>query len=177
MSSKDSRKWHIRVSNRQKCFKIDHVKLKRIAVKILCELESCPLPCGVSELSLLITDNAHIRRLNLDFRGKDRPTDVLSFSQLEGEYGNLSLTLGDIVISLEYADSQAKKREIRLDEEVLRLLVHGILHLHGFDHEGVPDSERKRMKRMENRLQEMFRGSSSGLVTRSESRAPRRSNR
>ncbi len=87
------------------------------------------MPSG-SELSVLLTDNARIQELNRDYRGLDKPTDVLSFSQ-DGEDG----LLGDIVISVETAKSQADSATWPLESELALLGVHGFLHLVGHDDE------------------------------------------
>jgi probable rRNA maturation factor len=80
-------------------------------------------------------DDAAIARLNADYRGTPRPTDVLSFSQIEGAGPEGGHLLGDVVISVETARRQARERGRPLDEEVAALLVHGVLHLLGYDHE------------------------------------------
>jgi probable rRNA maturation factor len=104
-----------------------------------------------SELSLSLVRDIEIRRLNRAYRGKDRPTDVLSFSLREGEFGVVARALGDVVISLETAKRQGRENRLTLGEEVNRLLVHGILHLAGYDHEISPREER-RMKRKEREM-------------------------
>lgn len=80
------------------------------------------------ELSVLLTGNDEIRELNRDYRNMDRPTDVLSFP-MDDKY-----LLGDIAISVEKAEKQAREFKVTKDEEIGRLLVHGILHLIGYDH-------------------------------------------
>ena len=101
-----------------------------------------------AELSVLLVGDAEMRRLNRDYRGKDRPTDVLSFSLLEGEGAGVSTAIGDVVISVETAARQARENGFTLREEIDRLLVHGILHLVGYDHEGSA-AEARRMRRKE----------------------------
>jgi probable rRNA maturation factor len=91
------------------------------------------------EISLLITDNTHIRELNRDYRGKDEPTDVLSFAFLEDENhlamaGNKALLLGEIIISIEKAAEQAASIGQTIEQELVFLFVHGLLHLLGYDH-------------------------------------------
>lgn len=103
------------------------------------------------ELSILLTGDAGIRRLNRAYRRRDRPTDVLSFSLREGRFGDVSSALGDVVISLETARRQARENGVTLRQEVDRLLVHGILHLAGYDHE-VSAREERRMKRKEREM-------------------------
>ena len=88
-----------------------------------------------------------MRELNKKYRGKDKSTDVLSFSMREGETfpSNEKENLGDIVISLDYARRQAKEFEVSLEDEIRRLLVHGCLHLLGYEHEGVDEEVAKEM--------------------------------
>ena len=89
-----------------------------------------------SELSVALVDDAEMRELNTAWRGKPRPTDVLSFSLLEGEGAeHRQSLLGDVVISVETARAQARQRHRSLADEITRLLIHGTLHLLGFDHE------------------------------------------
>ena len=107
------------------------------------------------ELSILLTDDAFIQTLNETHRGKNRPTDVLSFAQNEGEGMPTPLDhglLGDVVISLDTAERQARGRKHSLLDEVTFLLAHGILHLLGYDHE--TDEDEAKMNAMTKRLVE-----------------------
>lgn len=81
-----------------------------------------------TEISLILVNNEEIRNLNRDFRNIDRETDVLSFVYEDGEY------LGDIFINIERVYSQAKEYNHSVEREFAFLLVHGILHLKGYDH-------------------------------------------
>jgi probable rRNA maturation factor len=94
------------------------------------------------ELSVLVTGDREIRRLNREWRGKDKPTDVLSFEQ--PPHTGL---LGDVVISLDTARRQAAEGGRPLSEELARLLAHGLLHLVGHDH--LRPAEARRMARAE----------------------------
>ncbi len=91
-----------------------------------------------TEVSVVFTDDDYIRRLNRQYRGVDSPTDVLSFAQHEGEpmpdTGGEDL-LGDVVISLQAADRQAREYGHGLRREVAYLAAHGVLHLLGYDHQ------------------------------------------
>jgi probable rRNA maturation factor len=110
-----------------------------------------------AELSVVLVDDAAIRALNRDFRGKDRPTDVLSFSQLEDarhrarapiEIGpETRALLGDVVISIDTALAQARRAGISARERLAALLVHGMLHLVGYDHERSPMEARRMFAR------------------------------
>jgi probable rRNA maturation factor len=104
-----------------------------------------------SELSLSLIDDEEIRELNRRYRGIDRPTDVLSFSLFEGQGAeHRGALLGDVVIGIETAARQAAARHRGLDDEVARLLVHGVLHLLGHDHED--DAQARRMRGEERRV-------------------------
>ena len=93
-----------------------------------------------SELSILLTNDAFMKEINFEHRGKDKPTDVLSFPQNEFDApeqpradANL-LFLGDVVISVDTALRQAQSRKRPLEHEVCFLLAHGVMHLLGHDH-------------------------------------------
>jgi len=89
-----------------------------------------------AELSILLTGDEEIRQINADYRNIDRPTDVIAFAMREGDFGDLhEELLGDVVISVDTAKRQAGERGNSLWEELLFLLIHGILHLHAYDHE------------------------------------------
>lgn len=106
-----------------------------------------------SSLSLTLVDDAAIRTLNREHRGKDKPTDVLSFSLVEGNGAappEQERLLGDVVISVDTAKRQAKDYSATLQDELYRLLIHGILHVLGHDHERA--DERRAMVAQERRL-------------------------
>lgn len=92
-----------------------------------------------SELSLELTGDGRMRRLNREYRKKDRPTDVLAFPIREAVMPRgvrpVTQMLGDVVISLPTAVRQAKEAGRSIDDELAMLLVHGVLHLCGYDHE------------------------------------------
>ena len=117
--------------------KIDRQRVKRRVSHIFKKLGYLK-----SEISILFIDDIEMRVLNKRYRGKDKTTDVLSFSQIDGYKNsklrtlNTELLLGDVVISVETAKRQAKERGHSFNREVLILLTHGILHLLGYDHEG-----------------------------------------
>jgi len=101
------------------------------------------------EVSVLLTDDSTIHDLNRTYRGVDRPTDVLSFAQREGEDASEDRgVLGDVVISIERARLQAGDYGHSLDREVGFLAVHGTLHLLGWDHED-PAEEQAMMNKTE----------------------------
>ncbi|MGI6421137.1 MAG: rRNA maturation RNase YbeY [Syntrophomonadaceae bacterium] len=110
-----------------------------------------------SELSLLLVDNEYIKELNFMYRGKDEATDVLSFAMNElgeeepelEELDDINM-LGDIVISVEQAWHQSQEYGHSLERELGYLLVHGLLHLLGYDHES--EREQKLMREWEEKI-------------------------
>lgn len=109
------------------------------------------IPASVTDVSIIFTDDSEIHELNRDYRGKDKPTDVLSFSMREGGHPSETM-LGDLVISVDTAKVQAKKYGVSFRDEIRRLLIHGTLHLLGYDHENVSKAEAQKMRRLERRL-------------------------
>lgn len=110
---------------------IDHEKMRSQIRNIL-----IALGCQNNEVSILLTNDKNIQKLNKTYRGQDKPTDVLSFPQndVKGE-GLNNYLLGDVVISTVTAQRQSTHHELSLEEELMLLLTHGILHLLGYDHE------------------------------------------
>lgn len=101
-------------------------------------------------LSLELVGDGRMRRLNRRFRHRDKTTDVLAFATREGP-GPPSHLLGDIVISLPQAIRQAREHQQPADHELVMLLIHGVLHLCGYDHER-GEGEARRMARRERAL-------------------------
>jgi len=91
-------------------------------------------PEGAAELTLVLTDDNQVHELNRQFREVDAPTDVLSFPLNEVDPDSGNLYLGDIVISIPRAQAQAQTEGHSLEDELRLLIVHGILHLLGYDH-------------------------------------------
>ena len=105
-----------------------------------------------SAVSLSLVGDDAIRSMNQEYRGKNMPTDVLSFSLDGGADASVERLLGDVVISVDTARRQAEAYGASLQREVYRLLIHGLLHLKGHDHEEA--GERRLMRREERRLAE-----------------------
>jgi probable rRNA maturation factor len=119
-------------------------KVKGVESKLLSKIAHRALEIlGLSkvELSIALVSDAQIKRLNKLYRNKDKPTDVLSFPI--GEKVEDWLILGDIVISVDTAKRQAQELGHSLEEELKRLLVHGLVHLLGYDHELGGEEEKK----------------------------------
>ena len=100
-----------------------------------------------SELSVVFTDDAHIRTLNDAWRQKDKPTNVLSFPGSPPGRGRFGPLIGDIVIAGETVRAEAETEGIAFDDHLTHLLVHGLLHLFGHDH--IEDVEAERMEALE----------------------------
>jgi probable rRNA maturation factor len=96
-----------------------------------------------AELTVVLTDDAQVHELNRQYREVDAPTDVLSFPAGETDPDSGNLYLGDIVISIERAEAQARAEGHSLEDELRLLVVHGVLHLLGHDH--ADEEEKARM--------------------------------
>jgi probable rRNA maturation factor len=120
-------------------------KLKKVAQKVLEIVEQ-----DQAELCLVLVGNAEMRKLNAQFRKRDYPTDVLSFPAGDELPTGVQL-LGDVIISVAKAKEQAKAKRRTLDEELVTLLIHGIVHLLGYDHERSPKDARI-MDRLEKKI-------------------------
>lgn len=138
--------------NDQKRFEITYSQkmLIRRAIKATLDYESYK---NNAEISLTFTDNEGIKRLNCEFRGIDKPTDVLSFPLTDYEASiapianELCGSLGDVVISLERAYEQAEEYGHSPEREIAFLTVHSMLHLLGYDHETSEEDELDMRKR------------------------------
>ena len=112
------------------------------------------LGCPEAELSVSIVGDRSIRTLNRDYLGRDKATNVISFAMSEGEFGALNpQMLGDVVISADTAAREAEEAGEPFWSRLTFLLLHGILHITGYDHERSGESE---ALRMENREREIF---------------------
>lgn len=137
---------------------VDEGWVKKIAKQVL-RAEGVPSPY---EVSLFFTDSLRVRRLNRDYRGVDETTDVLAFYMLPREASDSAFVLppdgvtrlGEVIISLPQAMQQAKEQGHSTQRELALLIIHGILHLLGYDHEK-PDEESE-MRGKEKALLERF---------------------
>jgi probable rRNA maturation factor len=132
----------IEIINRQRKRKLNAKHYREFTAEILRAIKR-----EASDVSIVFVSNAAIRKLNKQFRGKDYVTDVLSFptefEQFENETG-----LGEIVIATDRAAAQAKENGLTLQNEIKQLILHGLLHLCGYDHE----SDNGEMNRLELKL-------------------------
>lgn len=125
---------------------IDTHALERLAGEALAA-ESVATP---AELSIVLADDPTVHALNRDYRNTDAPTDVLSFAQSEGDEftrpDGAAEHLGDVIISVDTARRQAAEYAVSVQDEVAHLLVHGVLHLLGYDHENAEDAAQMRQR-------------------------------
>lgn len=122
---------NILITDKQSRFTIDPDDLRRKAQKILDMMNSAG-----RELSVLIVDDIEMTELNRNYLGRDRPTNVIAFPMQEGAFSQINPgLLGDVVISSDTAYRESREGGIDFETRFLELLVHGILHLLGYDHE------------------------------------------
>ncbi|MCM2359892.1 MAG: rRNA maturation RNase YbeY [Geobacteraceae bacterium] len=106
-----------------------------------------------SELSVAIVGDRTIRRLNREYLGRDKTTNVISFAMQEGDFPGLNPSLlGDVVISAATCAREAGEGGVSFDARLCFLLLHGILHLTGYDHERSGETEARRMEEKEREL-------------------------
>ena len=135
------------IDNRQSKHKIPLKKVRQQAKAILSALDN---PNG--ELSILIVDDSQIATLNKEYLKREGPTNVIAFPMHEGDFSDISpQLLGDVVISIETAYQEGKMTGISTEERFTQLIVHGILHLLGYDHERT-EEEALRMEIKSNAL-------------------------
>jgi len=129
----------IEVVNRQRRFQIDAEEWTDFATKALAAIGK-----DASSATIAFVSDKRIRQLNKQFRGVDKATDVLSFPADEPDESNL----GDIAVSVKTAAVQAKDNGLSFDDEIAQLILHGLLHLSGYDHE----TDNGEMNRLELKL-------------------------
>jgi probable rRNA maturation factor len=143
------------INDLQDKYEIDASLLQHTALTILHEMD-CDERC---ELSVALVDDQEMHRLNLQYRGIDRTTDVLSFALQEAEeplvvtelgHQAYPLILGDVILSTETTQKQAEEHRHSFEKELDVLLIHGILHLLGYDHQ--IDEEALIMEELERKI-------------------------
>ena len=114
-------------------------------------LNALAFPDG--ELSILMVDDPRIEQLNRKYLNREGPTNVIAFPMREGSFGDLNpQLLGDVVISTDTAASEAAVANIPAETRITELLIHGILHLFGYDHE----NDKPEARRMEQKSRELI---------------------
>lgn len=109
-------------------------------------------PGSQIEVSVLLTSDDRIRQLNKQFRGQDKATNVLSFSQYENEKFNpqAPVALGDIILSYQTIEREAREQDKSFEHHYMHMLIHGLLHLIGYDH--IEPNEAEEMEKLEIRI-------------------------
>lgn len=142
------------IKNQQKIAKIHRRRIREIIKNIIQYLKVDEK----TEISILFTDDKFIKSLNKKYRGINKSTDVLTFNLEEGDLKfpevDKNKLLGDIVVSIETAQRQANNLNHNLEKELMILLIHGLLHLIGYDHE--EDRDNKIMQVKENEILDTF---------------------
>ncbi len=137
----------ISVRNKCKSNIITTHRLKKIATNVI-RLVLEEKGRTSAEVSVVFVDDAEMRTLNKNYRGKDRSTDVLAFPMCEGRFASVNPDLlGDIVVCVPAARRQAEEKDHSLERELSLLLIHGLLHLLGYDHKH--EKEERRMRELE----------------------------
>ena len=137
------------IDNRQNNLKISPEMIQKKAQAILNALD-----CPDGELSVLIVNDSQIEVLNKQYFNRYGPTNVIAFPMQEGKFANISpQLLGDVVISVETAHKEGINAGISMEERLIQLLIHGILHLFGYDHE----NSEKEARRMEAKSRELLK--------------------
>ena len=137
------------IDNRQKTYSVSKQKIRKNAQAILGALDSPD-----AELSILIVDDNEIAALNHTYLNRSGPTNVIAFAMREGAFSDISpQLLGDVVISIETAHRESETAGIHPENRFNQLLVHGILHLFGYDHEG----DEHDAARMEEKSEELLK--------------------
>jgi len=137
----------ITVRNQQRQHKIRATVLKRLAGKILQQLNS------QMDIGIVLVDDAAITRLNREFHHTDNPTDVLAFDYGEGQ--------AEIIISVERAVAQARRYRNTASRELALYVVHGLLHLHGYD--DLKPTERRKMRAAERGMMTLLKAETPNL--------------
>ena len=150
----------IQIENNQTIIKIQRRKIRSTVLKLLNIMD-----CTNKELSISFVDDTTIKQLNNQYLQRDHSTNVLSFSLQEGEYGNINPNiLGDIVISAETAQRDAITSDLSLSEEIDFLIIHGLLHLLGFNHENTTKAQTTKMQIKERELFGILNSGKSNII-------------
>ncbi|MBU5638797.1 rRNA maturation RNase YbeY [Geomonas sp. Red69] len=142
------RSQRITIANRQRRIPVAKTQLRKVAQRIL-----DALGCPEAELSVSIVGDRAIRVLNREYLGRDKATNVISFAMQEGEFGSINPgLLGDVVISVDTAAREAEEAGDTFLNRLYFLLLHGVLHITGYDHERSGEAEAARMEAKEREI-------------------------
>jgi probable rRNA maturation factor len=151
---------NLQIQNNQNKIKINRHKIHG-TVEIITNM----LNCADTEISLCFVDDKTIKHLNKIYLGKNKPTNVLSFSLRENKYGDINpQILGDIIISVETAKRDALNSGLTFTQEIDFLIIHGLLHLLGYNHENTTKKKAGIMQQEEKYLFEIIHGNDVKLI-------------
>ncbi len=151
---------NLQIQNNQSKIKINRYKIHETVEKITKVLD-----CTDKEISLSFVDDKTIKQLNKIYLGKNKSTNVLSFSMRENEYGDVNpQILGDIVVSVETAKRDTLKSGLTFAQEIDFLIIHGLLHLLGYNHENTTKKETVIMRQKEKYLFNVIHGDDVKLI-------------
>ena len=137
----------VQIGNRQGNHRIAKKKIRQTASVILNALDYPD-----AELSILIVDDQQIAQLNRQYLNREGPTNVIAFSMRQGQFSDIAPNLlGDVVISADTAHQEAQSSDISMQDRFDQLLIHGTLHLLGYDHENT-EAEARKMEEKNNEL-------------------------
>ena len=141
----------VQIGNRQDKHRISEKKIRQTASVILNALDYPD-----SELSILIVDDQQIAQLNRQYLNRKGPTNVIAFCMRQGQFSDIAPNLlGDVVISADSAQREAQSAAISMQDRFDQLLIHGTLHLLGYDHENTV-GEALRMEKKANELLQLL---------------------
>ena len=150
----------LQIRNNQNKIKINKRNIRGTVLKILKILD-----CVDKEISLSFVDDENIKQLNKQYLGRDKATNVISFSLQEGEYSDINpQIMGDIIVSVETAQRDAIKGNLTVTQEFEFLIIHGILHLLGYNHENTTKKETNKMRQKEKDLFNAINGCNTRLI-------------
>jgi probable rRNA maturation factor len=139
------------VANAHPSLEVDPERIQTVAAEVLAREN-----CVVGKVNVILATDTDLKNMNSQYLGRDRPTDVLAFAMGRDEHQAIQdQVVGEIYISLDRAQQQSLEYQVRFTREVERLVIHGLLHLCGYDHENDGDSHR--MKTREEELLEQLR--------------------
>ena len=141
----------VQIGNRQSIHRISKKKIRQTASVIL-----NALGYPDAELSILIVDDQQIAQLNRQYLNREGPTNVIAFSMRQGQFSDIAPNLlGDVVISADNAHREAQNAGISMQTRFNQLLIHGTLHLLGYDHENT-EAEARKMEEKNNELMKLL---------------------
>ena len=154
-----ARQWRIHLSIESRKLKLSAATLRQLVSEVLAQVESEIALRNICELNVVLTDDARIREINKEYRKKDKAFPQFLPAEISGKRKTPDLFntyLGDLVISTETTLQQASSFGVTPYQELIRLVVHGVLHLCGYDHEKVPFKDAQRMRRRERKIRALI---------------------